>query len=246
MVTNAASALGQAVGKLFEQAIITGLKATAAAHNCTIEPARLENGTGNRYQIDGVIFDAAKNPLALIDPKYIRYTKHNRDKGSWLCVAHYNLRKTYPSLRKSIAILAGNWSDPSIALIRSFGVEVFLVPFMDMVEVLQAYDVEFDWAEQDRVTSRQSWERYQQLSPEECNAIGQEMTASVMPAVCNAVDTVLQLDIQSIPQRVTEVEVILKTNLNEMQVFSHPTVSEAIKALLDLVADRPDIRVSAE
>ena len=73
-----------------------------------------ETGTGNVYQIDAVIYHADDRPIVIIDPKYIRYTKHNRDKGSWLCVAHYNLRKTHHSIRKSLAVLAGRWPEPSI------------------------------------------------------------------------------------------------------------------------------------
>lgn len=245
-MANDASALGEAVGKRFEKAILRGLEPTVAKHGCTIEPARLKNGTGNSYQIDAVIFDAEKRPLALIDPKYIRYTKHNRDKGSWLCVAHYNLRKTHTSLRKSIAILAGRWSKPSIALIRSFGVEVFQLPFDTMVEILRDYGVTFEWREGDRETPRRALERYRQLSEKECRALGKQLAGTVLPDVSEAVDTVLGLDVDSIPQRVTEVEVLLKTNLNEMKVISQPTIAEAIGELASLVQDRTNILGSTD
>ena len=85
MVSNAASALGEAVGRLIEEAIVEGLSEVVEAHGHTIRPARLTNGSDNAYQIDAVVFDPAGNPVIIIDPKYIRYTKHNRDKGSWLC-----------------------------------------------------------------------------------------------------------------------------------------------------------------
>lgn len=245
-MANDASALGMAVGEQFETAIVNGLKPTVARHGCTIRPARLENGTGNAYQIDAVIFDAEKRPLALIDPKYIRYKKHNRDKGSWLCVAHYNLRKTYPSLRKSIAILAGRWSIPSIALIRSFGVEVFQLPFDTMVDVLRDFGVDFDWEEGDSETPRQAREQYGKLSENERSILGTQLAGAVLPDVSRAVDTVLGLDVDSIPQRVTEVEVLLKTNLNEMKLISRPTIAEAIGELASLVQDRTNILGSTD
>ena len=112
MPTNAAAAFGEEIGKLFEDAIVKGLSDDVKARGCTIKPRKMKNGTGNVYQIDAVIFDKDSNPLIIIDPKYIRYAKHNRDKGSWLCVAHYNLRKTFPTIRKSISSLAGRWSKP--------------------------------------------------------------------------------------------------------------------------------------
>ena len=167
MVSNAASALGEAVGKLIETAIVEGLREEVESRNHTIRPARLTNGSGNTYQIDAVVFDAEENPIIIIDPKYIRYTKHNRDKGSWLCVAHYNLRKTYPTIRKSIAVLAGRWSAPSKSLIRSFGVEILEVPFQEIVEALVSYGIVFDWPEKDRVTPRQAWEAYDALAEPE-------------------------------------------------------------------------------
>jgi hypothetical protein len=142
------------VGKLFEMAIIEGLREEVEARNHTIRPAKLTNGSGNSYQIDAVVFDDSGNPIIIIDPKYIRYTKHNRDKGSWLCVAHYNLRKTYPSIRKSIAVLGGRWSAPSKGLIRSFGVEILEVPFDKIAGVLAGRGIDFDWQESDRATAR--------------------------------------------------------------------------------------------
>ena len=120
MVARATSALGQEVGKLFESAVIESVRDEVESRDFSIRPARLRNGTGNTYQIDAIVFDADEQPVIIIDPKYIRYTKHNRDKGSWLCVAHYNLRKTHRSIRKSIAALAGRWSAPSKAMIQSF------------------------------------------------------------------------------------------------------------------------------
>ena len=164
MVARATSALGEAVGKLFETAVLETVRSTVEDRRHSIRPARLRNGTGNIYQIDVVVFDAQDRPVIIIDPKYIRYTKHNRDKGSWLCVAHYNLRKTHHSIRKSIAVLAGRWSAPSRDLIRSFGVEVIEVPFEDMATTLGRHGVEFDWpeAEGERV-ARASLQRFTNL-----------------------------------------------------------------------------------
>ena len=160
-VSNPSSALGEAVGKVFETAVIECLRDVVETRGYDIRPARLTNGTGNTYQIDAVIFDNDENPIIIIEPKYIRYTKHNRDKGSWLCTAHYNLRKTFPTIRKSIAVLGGRWSNPSQALMRSFGVQLFEVPFAKFTEILQQKGVEFDWPERGAGEQpRQAWEAY--------------------------------------------------------------------------------------
>ena len=240
-VSNAASALGEAVGKLFEGAVRQGLEDVVAARGYAIRPARLRNGTGNAYQIDAVVFDAADNPVIIIDPKYIRYTKHNRDKGSWLCVAHYNLRKTYPTIRKSIAVLAGRWSAPSQALIRSFGVETLEVPFTDMVSVLREYGVAFDWPERDRDTPRTAWERFAGLDDDTRTAIAADLTAGIIEPLRAAVVQVLDADIATLPTRISSVEVLLKTDRDEMLLLTFGSAADALQAMSRLVSDRADV-----
>ncbi len=180
MVANPGSALGEAIGKLLENAIVEGIRPEIEKRNCSVHAEKMKNGSGNTYQIDAVIFDSRNNPVVIIDPKYIRYTKHNRDKGSWLCVAHYNLRKSHPTIRKSIAVLAGRWSKPSKALIKSFGIEIIEAPFQAMVETLQKWDIDFAWAESDRASASKAWEKYSALSLKDRNDIASELSKDVV------------------------------------------------------------------
>lgn len=238
---NPGSALGEAVGKLFENAILEGLTADVEARGHSIRPARLKNGSGNVYQIDAVIFDRNDSPIIIVDPKYIRYTKHNRDKGSWLCVAHYNLRKTFPTIRKSIAVLAGRWSNPSKALIRSFGVEVIEVPFDRLVEAFSIVGIDFDWAESDRAGASHAWEQFEKLTAQQRASIATRFTSGIMDQLRADINQVLDTDIASLPRRISEVEVLLKTEQDEMLLLSFNSVTKAMQALANLVSDRPDI-----
>ena len=61
-VSNPGSALGEAVGKLFEMGVIECLTTEVERRGYTIQPDRLVNGTGNTYQIDAVVFDQDKKP----------------------------------------------------------------------------------------------------------------------------------------------------------------------------------------
>ncbi len=241
MATNAAAAFGEQMGHLFEIAIRDGLTDVVKANGCTIEPRKMRNGTDNVYQIDAVVFDKKGDPLIIVDPKYIRYTKHNRDKGSWLCVAHYNLRKTFPTIRKSISILAGRWSKPSVALVKSFGVEVFEVPFQIFVTALAKWEIDFNWAESDRKASKKAWQSFCKLSDAQKSKIIGEITFDLMPILRKEVLQVLNTDVSTIPQRVTQVEVLLKTDRNEMLLSTFPSVPKAMSYLVGLVSDKPDI-----
>ena len=243
MVARATSALGEAVGKLFETAVLEALRDEVESRGHSIRPARLRNGTGNSYQIDAVVFDANDNPVIIIDPKYIRYTKHNRDKGSWLCVAHYNLRKTHQSIRKSIAVLGGRWSEPSKALIWSFGVEVLEVPFNRIADALGAFGVEFHWPETGgEPIARKSLRAFNQLDDSTKLEIGRNMVVGIADSLRNEVTQVLDTDLESIATRVDEVEILLKTDQGELVLSSFSSVTDAMKALTDLVSDKPDIR----
>lgn len=69
--------------------------------------------------------------------KYIRYKKHNRDKGSWVCTAHNAIRRRYNSIRSSIAILAGSWSGSSVAMMKSQDINIFIIPFDKITTLLK-------------------------------------------------------------------------------------------------------------
>lgn len=241
-VVNAAAALGEAVGKLIERHLTSAVASVAKPRGYQVGPRRLVNGAGNSYQIDCVVSGSDGAPVIIVDPKYIRYKKHNRDKGSWLCVAHYNLRKAHPTIRKSITVLSGRWSLPSVQLIRSFGIEVHEVPFDLVVRSLGSRGVDFDWEEKDRITPARAWERFSQLSEAERALIADEIASPVSLAITNSVAETLDADWTTIDKRVTGVEVLLKTSHDEIFLSSYSSITSAVQALLRLLSDKPDVR----
>jgi hypothetical protein len=141
-IQNPGSALGEAIGARMEEALNRVLDRVAQEHGCHfISKGPLNDGTGKykklllyddfatAYNIDSVITNESLQPLILIESKYIRYKKHNRDKGSWVCHTHQALRKRYRSIRSSIAVLAGNWSLTSQTMMRSHNVNLTLPRF---------------------------------------------------------------------------------------------------------------------
>lgn len=131
-IANPGSALGEAIGALLEEEIHRILKPLAEASNCVYvstgtsrigKSAKLilEDSDGNGYNVDSVIINHRFQPLVLIESKYIRYKKHNRDKASWICTAHTKLRERYGTVRKSIAVLMESWSKPSKRLLKFRG-----------------------------------------------------------------------------------------------------------------------------
>jgi len=252
-MANPASALGEAIGKSVEkevQSIIREVVSPFGLYVDTGGPRKgkrkgqkllLVNETGNEYQIDIVVEDAAKKPLILVESKYIRYKKHNRDKASWTCVAHFKLRTTYPSVKKSIAILMGNWSAPSKKLMEAFGIELVEIPFKKMVAVLKQYNIDFDWPENNSEIPRQSWKKYRSLSVREKRKIAEECLSGHKEEIKSKMLEAVEADPEK-PKNVDQIELLIRTTHNEYYVKKFGTVQETIKHLISLIEDAKDLK----
>jgi hypothetical protein len=240
-VANPGSTLGEAIGALIEREVNRILKPIAEENGYSYITAgrpnprtgrstllKLTDVAGNEYRIDSVIANERMQPLVLVESKYIRYTKHNRDKGSWICTAHYSLRRTYPSIRKSIAIIAGSWSGTSKALMESFDVSLFEVGFPRLVEVLANYGVDITWKEKERDKVIRAWQRWQELSEDDYNEIARELLADIERQLREALAVTLD---PAAPREITEIELTIETNLGESRRYTFSDIAEAIEFL---------------
>lgn len=240
-VANPGSALGEAIGALIESEVNRLLRPIAEENGCvyvTVGPNNKRNGRptklllkdvdGNEYNIDSVIASERLQPLVLIESKYIRYTKHNRDKGSWICTAHYSLRRTFPTIRKSIAVIAGRWSASSKAMMESFDVTLFEVGFAKIVTTLAEYGVDLRWGEQERNKALAAWQNWSQLEQRDRQEIARKLLADIEPALRNSMKETLDT---AIPRKVSEVEVTIETNLGESRLYTFENIAEAIEFL---------------
>lgn len=240
-VANPGSALGEAIGALIERQVNRLLHPIVEENGCvyvsagrpnprTGRPTKLllKDEAGNEYNIDSVIANARMQPLVLIESKYIRYKKHNRDKGSWICTAHYSLRRTFPTVRKSIAVLAGSWSRSSKAMMQSFDVSLFEVGFPKIVETLARYGVDFAWEERERDRAMAAWQRWKQLSEAEYDTIASALLADIEPELRQALKETLDT---AAPREVSTVEVTIETNLGESRRYTFESIAAAIEFL---------------
>jgi hypothetical protein len=240
-VANPGSTLGEAVGALIEREVNRLLRPIAEENGCvymsagrpnprTGAPTKLlmKDSAGNEFNIDAVIATPRFQPLVLIESKYIRYTKHNQDKGSWVCTAHYSLRHTFPTVRKSIAVLAGSWSGSSKAMMESFDVSLFEVGFDRIADVLAKYDVDFRWGEKEREKAMTAWERWRALSEADYDAIARALLVDIEPALRESLKATLDT---AVPREIRQVEVTIETNLGESRFYSFNSIEEAIEFL---------------
>jgi len=247
-IANPGSALGEAVGAVIERRLNNILKPIAEECGCiyistgpknlkTGEPTKLllRDNAGNKFNIDAVIATKDLKPLVLIESKYIRYKKHNRDKASWVCTAHYSLRRKFSSIRKSIAVLAGSWSKTSKYLLKSWDIDLFEISFADVVSVLRARGIEYDWKEKEKERAATAWRIWSSLGEEEREKIGLELLQPIEQSLRNSLRAAIST---AVPREIKEIEILTKTNLGEMKVHIFKTLAEAQQFLNSLTIER--------
>lgn len=238
-VTNCGSAIGEAIGASMEKALAEKLVEAAnlyGYHYVTSGVVETKSGTrakkllmsdnyGNQYNIDGVLANENMQPLILFESKYIRYKKHNRDKASWICHAHSAIRRRYHSIRSSIAILAGSWSNSSQAMLTSNDINLFFIPFEFICELLAELDIDFNWEEKDSKKAKDAWYKYNNLTEEHRLSIGRKMVALIEDNLSSLIENILD---DTINREVTKIVVELVSNLGEIKFFEFDNVESAL------------------
>ncbi len=247
-VINGGSAIGEAIGHYMELVIQDEISKFVENYPChflketgyneitgkTSKKLLLYDNFGNDYNIDGIITNESMQPLVLLESKYIRYKKHNRDKGSWICNAHSAIRKRYPSIRASIAVLAGNWSKTSLAMIQSYDINVFLIDFSLISKLLKKKDIDFEWQEKEYSKAMAAWQHYDSLPEEEKYEIAREMVYSIKDNLFNLLTNVLD---DTTPRYVKRIIVEIHTTKGEVKTMKFDTIEEAIAFLTDFSLD---------
>ena len=165
-VKSPASALGEAIGKLVENAIKEIVEEIVKAKGLKIGKKLLVDKVGVEFEIDLPIIKA-NSPIALIDVKYLRYKKHARDKSSWVVVAHSRIRATYPGIKRALVILLGHgWTEPAKKLISTSCIDVISLDPSLLDTILKDYGIHFIWDEKDDKTPKESWQAFVKLSSE--------------------------------------------------------------------------------
>ena len=240
---NPGSAIGEAIGAQMEHALNKYLTELVQDYSCRLISKGQKNGKtgkdtklllydnfGTAYNIDAVVANESMQPLILIEYKYIRYKKHNRDKGSWLCTAHNAVRRRYNSVRSSIAILAGSWSKSSMAMMSSQDINIFLIPFDTITQLLKKHDIKFDWGEKDRHVAVDSWTKYSLLTDEQKHQIGEEMINAIKPSLIAAIEKTLDNTAERVVEKVA---LEIHTNIGEVKRFEFDSIEDAMNFLED-------------
>ena len=186
---NHGSAIGEAIGSTIEKAlhkslskICTDLNFELITTGSSKQESRsstkkllISDEEGVKYNLDGIVVNSRRQPIILLESKWIRYKKHNRDKGSWIANSHREIKKRYPTIRGSLALLAGEWSKPSLEMLEQAQITVIRIEFDEVANRLLKDGIDIRWEEKDRSKSEKAWLKFQKLDYDQINSIGSDL-----------------------------------------------------------------------
>lgn len=187
---------GQIIGDMLEHAIRPLLEVVAKKHLLYLDwkhPRAARKGKrkvtwtdhlGNSHDLDYVLEaggsdEAIGRPKAFIEIAYRRYTKHSRNKVGEIQCAISPLADTYREDHPFLGvILAGEFTDASLAQLRSHGFSVIHFPFDSLVTAfkISGIDAYFDEKTDDRRVNSKI-KKYLSLSVKRRAKIAEEIRA---------------------------------------------------------------------
>lgn len=134
---SAASKFGQMIGEAFERVVIRLIAAHLEKFHANYKVLAPEAGRqivtlqtlgGTPRRLDTVIVSkGSKDPVALLETKWLKDARHHNDKGAWILQLR-EMRNQYPTVRGAAAVLAGYWTEGvGIMLASNAGVKMVLV-----------------------------------------------------------------------------------------------------------------------
>jgi hypothetical protein len=135
----------------------------------------------------------------------------------------------------------GRWSEPSKKLMNSFGVELVVIPFDHMSQVLATYGVEFDWAEDDNETPKRAWAIWSALTTTQHQEIAHKILEPQSEGIRRLILEAIQTE-GSVIKNVEKLELLLQTSQGEYFVKKFNSAREAIAYLLELTQDIDNVR----
>lgn len=127
-----------------------------------------------------------------------------------------------------MAILAGNWSNSSVAMMKSHDINLFLIPFDLISNVLSSFGIDFEWGEKEKEKAHDAWHKFNLLSEPQQDQIGEAMIDVVEEDLKGIIERILD---DEVSRQVERVVLELVSNLGEVKVFEFESVEEAIEFL---------------
>jgi hypothetical protein len=177
----AGRAFGQRLGKLIEDEIHRIVQDCLYGSDFEFIPkGQLADLHGKLCTHDGLVVDREGYPYAIIESKVIQKAKHATEKAAKLAREHPDLKRAHPTLRSSIAVLAGDFTPEPLRMVEASGANLLFIPQDHLASACRDYGIEILWADHEAATyAVAALERYSALTQEERKALGQRILQPV-------------------------------------------------------------------
>ena len=149
-------------------------------------PLILVGADGVDYAVDAVVINNRFQPLVLFGVEYFGGAKRSREKAHNIGSAQATLREQYSTVRKSVTILIGNWSEAAKETLHRSGVELFEISTERICQALANYGI--NSAEAEPVKARRALEH---LSIYEREKVARKLFSGIKKRLCQSVQEVL-------------------------------------------------------
>ncbi len=157
--------LGQIVGNLLEEILLPQLLSFCEERELYLDRHGDRKGVrgskkvtwpdkyGNNHDLDFVIEKAGSPavrgiPVAFIEAAWRRYTKHSKNKAQEIQGAVLPIADLYSEEKPFLgAVLAGEFTKPSLEQLKSVGFEVLYIPYESIVQSFNKIEIDFRFDE---------------------------------------------------------------------------------------------------
>lgn len=187
----AGRAFGQRLGKLLEDEIHRVVQDCLYGTDFEFIPkGRLADLHGKLCTHDGLVVDQEGHPYAVIESKVIQKAKHATEKAANR--EHPDLKRAHPTLRSSIAVLAGDFTPEPLRMVEASGANLLFIPQDHLASVCHDYGIEILWEDYEAAAyAVAALEQYNTLTQEERKDLGQRILQPVAAQLREVVEAAI-------------------------------------------------------
>ena len=149
----AGRAFGQRLGKLIEDEIHRVVQDCLYGTEFQFIPkGQLADLHGKPCTHDGLVVDADGRPYVVVESKLIQEPKHATEKAAKVVREHPDLKRAHPTLRSSIAVLAGRFTPEPLRMVEASEANVLFVPQDHIATVGRDSGIEILWRDHEAIT----------------------------------------------------------------------------------------------
>lgn len=119
-------------------------------------------------------------------------------------------------------------------MIRSYDINVFLIPFDYIADILLARGIDFRWEEKEKEKAMTAWLAYDALPDSEKNKIGEEMVDLIKNKLYDFLKDLLD---DSKTRELKAIAIEILTSKGEVKRYTFPTKEDAVEFLEQLSLD---------